>query len=292
MSLFKGSGVAIVTPFHENGDVNYDEFKKLVSFHLENGTDALIVTGTTGESPTTTDDEKLKLYEIAVEMCSGRIPVIAGTGSNNTRHVLHLSKEAEKIGVQGLLLVAPYYNKSTQAGMIEHFTHIADNVNIPIILYNVPGRTGSNIAAETVHALSKHKNIVAVKEASGNFSQVAKIASLVDEDFYIYSGNDDQILPVLSLGGKGVISVLANVAPAETSQMVHDFLNGNIENAIRLQLKYKALIDALFIEVNPIPVKAALNMMGFAAGPLRLPLVELTDKSKVVMADELKKVGL
>ncbi len=292
MALFTGSGVAIVTPFNEDLSVNYDQFVKLIQFQLENSTDALIVSGTTGESPTITDEEKLKLFELAVKTVNGRIPVIAGTGSNYTQHAIELSQKAEALGVDGLLLVSPYYNKSTQAGLIAHFTAIADAVDIPCILYNVPGRTGVNILPQTVLALSSHPNICAVKEASGNISQIVEVASLIPEDFYLYSGNDDQIVPLLSVGGKGVISVIANIMPKEVHDMVMSYLEGDVKTAMNLQLQTKALTDTLFSEVNPIPVKTACNIMGMNAGPFRLPLIEMTDEGKIRLEADMRKLGL
>lgn len=292
MSLFTGSGVAIVTPFNEDRSVNYAQFETLIQFHLDNGTDALIVSGTTGESPTLTDDEKLKLFEVAVKKVAGKIPVIAGTGSNDTAHVIHLSQKAQALGVDGLLLVTPYYNKSTQAGLVAHFTAIADSVDIPCILYNVPGRTGVNLLPETVAELSAHPNIAALKEASGNISQIVKVASLIPEGFKLYSGNDDQIVPLLSVGGHGVITVLGNIMPRETHDMVMHYLEGNIKEAMRLQLETKAVTDALFSEVNPIPVKAAANLMGFQAGPLRLPLIEISEPALAKLEKEMRKLGL
>ncbi len=292
MGLFKGSGVAIVTPFNDDLSINYDRYIKLLHFHLKNSTDAIIVSGTTGESPTISDEEKLKLFKIAVEEIGGKIPVIAGTGSNDTAHVIHLSKKAEEIGVDGLLLVSPYYNKSTQEGLVRHFTAIADEVNIPCILYNVPGRTGVNILPSTVAKLADHKNIAALKEASGNISQIVEVARLIPDDFYLYSGNDDHIVPLLSVGGSGVISVVANIIPKETHDMVMAFLNGDIKKAAELQLLAKPLIDSLFIEVNPIPVKTALNLMGMNVGSLRLPLIDMSEKGKVVLETEMKNLGL
>lgn len=292
MNLFTGSGVAIVTPFNEDLSINFTMFIKLLHFHLKNSTDAIIVSGTTGESPTLTDNEKLKLFEIAVNEVDGKIPIIAGTGSNSTSHTIHLSKEAQKLGVDGLLLVSPYYNKSTQEGLIQHFTAIADSVDIPCILYNVPSRTGINILPKTVLELSKHKNICALKEASGNISQIVEVASLIPKDFYLYSGNDDHIVPLLSVGGHGVISVIANIMPKETHNMVMEYLDGNTEEAKQLQLMMKPIIDAVFIEVNPIPIKMALNFMDKNVGHLRLPLIDLSDSSQVILKNEMKKLNL
>lgn len=292
MNLFTGSAVALATPFNEDFTINYDQFVNLIHFHLENETDAIVVCGTTGESPTLKNEEKFKLFEIAVKEVNGQIPVIAGTGTNDTAHAIELSKRAEELGVDALLLITPYYNRTTQEGLVRHYTAIADTVDIPIILYNVPSRTGVNIEPLTVQRLSKHKNIRAVKEASGDISQVAEIARLMPKDFYLYSGNDDQVVPLLSLGGHGVISVLANVMPVEAHNMVMEYLNGNIQEALRLQLLTKPLIDALFIEVNPIPVKSALNYMGMNVGSLRLPLVDLSKASQIILKVEMKKLGL
>ncbi len=291
MSLFTGSGVAIVTPF-ENSQINYHELERLINWHVSNQTDALIVCGTTGESATLSSEEKKSLISFAVEKTAGRIPVIAGTGCNNTADTVELSIYAEEVGVDGLLVVTPYYNKSTQKGLIAHYTTIADAVNIPLILYNVPGRTAVNIAPETVATLSGHKNIIAIKEASGDIGQIAKIVRLCPKSFGIYSGNDDQIIPVLSLGGIGVISVVANILPKETHEMVSLYLDGQNQDALALQLKLLNFINALFIEVNPIPVKTAMNLMGMNAGELRLPLTEMEEHTKQVLIREMKALGL
>lgn len=289
--LFKGCGTAISTPFDENG-VNFNEFKKLIEFQISEGVDSLIVCGTTGESSTMSLEEKKETIKFAVDTVNKRIPVIAGTGGNNTKSVIELSKYAENIGVDGLLIVTPYYNKTTQKGLIEHYKVIANSTNLPIILYNVPSRTGLNITPETCLELSKIENIVAVKEASGNLSQVAKIASLCKNNLHIYSGNDDQVLPVLSLGGLGVISVVSNIAPKKFSSMLHLFSDGKINEAIDIQLSTIPLIDALFSEVNPIPVKAALNIMGYNFGKPRLPLVELSNDSKIKLEKAMKDYGI
>ncbi|MFT9496875.1 4-hydroxy-tetrahydrodipicolinate synthase [Anaerosolibacter sp.] len=291
MSLFTGSGVAIVTPFKE-GKVNYSKLEEILNWHIEQGTDAIIVCGTTGEASTMTEDEQKETIKFTIEKINGRIPVIAGTGSNNTAHALEMSKYAESVGADGLLLITPYYNKATTKGLIAHFTAIADAVNIPIILYNVPGRTGVNILPATVAELAKHPNIKAIKEASGNIAQVAEIARLVPSDFHIYSGNDDMIVPLMSLGGHGVISVVANVAPKDTHNMVQKFLDGDVKGACALQLQMKALIDALFIEVNPIPVKTAMNLMGFEMGELRLPLTEMTEGNLSILTARMTEYGL
>lgn len=290
MTIFTGSGVAIVTPFTNNG-INYETFKELIEWHIAEGTDALIVCGTTGEASTMTRKEKEEVFAFAVKEVNGRIPVIAGTGGNDTREVIELSQYAEKVGVDGLLIVTPYYNRTTQKGLVAHYEAVADAVSIPIILYNVPGRTGVNLRPETVEVLSHHPNIVGIKEASGDIAQVAKIAQLVDETFSIYSGNDDMIVPILSLGGKGVISVLANVCPKETHLMVAYFFNNEFERSKELQLRYLPLIEALFIENNPIPVKTALKLIGRDSGLLRLPLVSMEEKNEERLKLELKQLG-
>ena len=289
--LFEGSGVAIITPF-KDGKINYDAMGNLIEWHIENKTDAIIVCGTTGESATMSDEERKTTIKFVVDKVNKRIPVIAGSGSNNTAYSVELSKYCQEVGADGLLVVTPYYNKSTQDGLIKHFTTIAESVDIPIILYNVPGRTGVNIKPTTVEKLSKVKNIVAIKEASGDISQVAEISRLCGDDFAIYSGNDDQIVPILSLGGIGVISVLANVLPKETHDIVEKYLSGDIEEARKLQLSLNELVSSLFIEVNPIPVKAAMNLMGLEAGELRLPLVEISETNLKVLANNMKKCGI
>lgn len=290
-TIFTGSCVAIVTPMNENG-VDFDSFGELLEFHIANKTDAVVVCGTTGEASTMPDAEHLSCIEYAVKKVNHRIPVIAGTGSNDTPHAIYLSQSAEALGVDGLLLVTPYYNKTTQKGLIKHFNAIANSVKIPCLLYNVPSRTGVNITPETALELSKTENIVGIKEASGNIALTAKIAAICPEDFAIYSGNDDMIVPILSLGGKGVISVLANVLPQETHDMVDLYLKGNVKESTALQLKYLDLVNSLFIEVNPIPVKTALNLMGMNAGILRMPLCEMEDKNLEVLKASMKKVGL
>lgn len=292
MALFTGSGVAIVTPFKENGDVNFDALERMIDFQIENKTDAIIICGTTGEASTLTDDEQIDTIACAVKAAAGRVPVIAGAGSNDTRHGCELCKRSEKVGVDGLLIVTPYYNKTTQKGLVEYYKAMAGSVDLPIIMYSVAGRTGLNIAPSTVKELSGVENIVAIKEASGNISQVAQIAALCGESIDIYSGNDDQILPILSLGGKGVISVLANVAPRVTHDMVMKFLGGDTEGAKELQLKSIDLINGLFIEVNPIPVKAALNMMGMNAGGYRAPLTTMTETNYKILEKAMKNYGL
>lgn len=289
--IFKGSGTAIITPFTKDG-INFEELKKLIEFQIEQGTDAIIVCGTTGESSTMTNKEKLDTIKFTVDTVNKRIPVIAGTGGNCTQNVIDLSKQVEALGVDALLLVTPYYNKTTQSGLVEHFKAVANSVKLPIILYNVPGRTGLNILPTTCLELSKIDNIVAIKEASGNISQVAEIASLCKDNLNIYSGNDDQILPILSLGGIGVISVLSNIAPKNTHEMVQSFLDGNIKKATKLQLDAIDLISSLFCEVNPIPVKEALNMMGYNCGIPRLPLVEMSNSGKQRLEKSLKDYGI
>jgi len=286
MAIFKGSGVALVTPFKENLDVDYEQLRKLCDWHVEHGTDAIIVCGTSGEASTLTEEEHSECIAVVAEQVNGRIPVIAGTGSNATYTAVKLSKEAEQSGVDGLLVVTPYYNKATQQGLIRHYTAIAEAVSCPIIMYNVPSRTGCNIQPATAVELAKNvDNIVAIKEASGNISQIADLASMADGCIDIYSGNDDQILPLLSLGGLGVISVTANIIPEDTSRLVHSFLEGNIEESRRLQLKAMELCHALFCEVNPIPVKKAVELMGLANGYVRMPLTEMEPKN----VERLKK---
>ena len=286
--IFKGCGTAICTPFSDNG-INYDALKSLLEFQISEGTDAIIVCGTTGEASTMSTEEKKSVIKFTVETVANRIPVIVGTGSNNTISAIELTKYAEEVGADGALLVTPYYNKTTQAGLISHYTAIANSTTLPLILYNVPSRTGLNILPSTCLELSKIPNIVAIKEASGNISQVAEIAHLCKDNLYIYSGNDDQIVPILSLGGIGVISVLSNVLPKYTHDIVNDYMNGNIKSAMRAQLDSLPLIKALFCEVNPIPVKEALNQIGYNFGKPRLPLVELSASNKEILSKELKK---
>lgn len=277
--LFEGCGTAIATPFNENG-VNLEEFKRLVEDQIENNVDALIVCGTTGESATMTEEERLQTIECAVKTSNGRIPIIAGTGANNTKAVIEMNKKVEQLGVDGVLIVTPYYNKTTQEGLLAHYKVIAENTKLPIILYNVPSRTGVNIKPETCLKLSKIPNIVAIKEASGDLSQIAEIVNLCGEELSIYSGNDDQVIPILSLGGKGVISVLSNIKPKYTHDMCCNYFNGNVKEAARMQIEAIPLIKALFSEVNPIPVKAALNMVGYDFGIPRLPLIEMSEEGK------------
>ena len=293
MAIFKGAGVAIVTPMKADGEVNYDVLGEMLEAQIQGGTDAIIICGTTGESATLTEEEHSAVIRYAIKKVNKRIPVIAGTGSNCTATAIKLSKEAEKDGADGLLLVTPYYNKATQNGLIAHYTAVANAGNIPIILYNVPSRTGCNLLPETIAKLVKNvKNIVGVKEASGNISQIAKVKLLCGDDVDLYSGNDDQVVPILSLGGIGVISVLSNVAPKETHDMVMDYLNGDLEKAREMQLKALPLIDALFSEVNPIPVKKAMSFMGWEAGPLRAPLSEMEDAHAEVLRQAMKDFGI
>ena len=293
MAIFKGAGVAIVTPMTADGEVNYEVLGEMLEAQIAGGTDAIIICGTTGEAATLSEEEHSAVIRYAIKKVNKRIPVIAGTGSNCTATAIKLSKEAEKDGADGLLLVTPYYNKATQKGLIAHYTAIAKAVSLPIILYNVPSRTGCNLQPETIAALVKNvKNIVGVKEASGNISQIAKVKLLCGDDIDLYSGNDDQVVPILSLGGIGVISVLSNVAPKETHNMVMDYLNGDVDKARQMQLKAIPLIDALFSEVNPIPVKKALNLMGWEAGPLRAPLTEMEASHAEVLKKTMKDFGI
>lgn len=289
--LFKGSAVALVTPFTEDNNVNFEKLGELIEYHIENDTDALVVCGTTGEATTMSESEIFAVIKYTVEKVNKRIPVIAGTGSNNTMLSVHMSQEAEKLGVDGLLIITPYYNKTNEKGLKLHFETIANSVKLPIILYNVPGRTKVNIKPSVVAELAKIDNIVAVKEASGDLAQVAEIAKLVPKDFAIYSGNDDTILPLLSLGGSGVISVLANICPKETHNLVAKFFEGDIEGSKKLQLDMDALIATLFIEVNPVPVKTAMNILGFNVGDLRLPLAEMEESNLNVLKQELTNFG-
>ena len=289
--IFKGCGTAIVTPFNKDG-VDFNEFKKLIEFQIENKADSIIVCGTTGESSTMTQEERKQTIEFAVKTVNGRIPVIAGTGGNCTAQVIEFTKWAESIGVNGALIVTPYYNKTTQDGLVAHYTAIAKETSLPIILYSVPGRTGVNITPATCLKLSKIENIVAIKEASGNLSQIAEIANLCGDNLNIYSGNDDQITPILSVGGIGVISVLSNLVPEYTHNIIENFFNGNIKDSIAAQIKAVPLVSALFCEVNPIPVKAALNMIGYNVGTPRLPLIKMSDNGKEKLKTELINFGL
>lgn len=291
--IFKGSAVALITPFDENGKVNFEKIKELIEFHITNGTDAIVACGTTGEASTLNDEEHLAVIKTVVDAVNKRIPVIAGTGGNDTDHSIYMSKEAEKLGADALLVITPYYNKANKSGLKKHFEAIANSVNLPIILYNVPSRTNVNIPPALVADLAKNvDNIVAIKEACGDLAQVAEVCRLVPEDFAVYSGNDDSILPLLSLGGVGVISVLANICPRETHDLVAKFMDGDLEGSRKLQLDMKPLIDSLFIEVNPVPVKTAANLMGFNVGDLRLPLAEMEDKNLEVLKKELVNWGI
>lgn len=288
MAIFTGSGVALITPFNEKNEINFEKLRELLEYHIANRTDAVIVTGTTGESATMSDEEKLAVIKFSVDVVRGRIPVIAGTGSNNTKHAVWLSQEAEKLGADALLVVTPYYNKGNESGIYNHYREIAENVKIPIILYNVPGRTGVNLSVNLVKELSRLKNIDAIKEASGNISYAAEIARAVPE-LDIYSGNDDMTVPLLSIGGKGVISVSANILPEIVHNMVMAFLNKDTDKARELQLKYNDLVNALFIEVNPVPVKEAMNFLGYGVGECRLPLGEMSEKNKEILYEIIRK---
>ena len=293
MEIFKGSGVALVTPFDKNGNIDYKALKRLIDFQIENGTDSIIICGTTGESSTLSYEEHNKCIETCIEYVNGRIPVIAGTGSNCTKSAIKLSKEAESMGADGLLIVTPYYNKTTQQGLINHYTKIAEKVETPIILYNVPSRTGCNLEPETIYEITKQNpNVAGVKEASGNITNVAKIMDLTEGKISIYSGNDDQIVPILSLGGSGVISVIANILPKETHELVMNYLKGNIEASRKEQIKMLKLCKALFKEVNPIPVKKALELMGMCDGTLREPLIEMQEENTKQLIKEMKNYGI
>ena len=289
--IFKGCGTAIITPFTEDG-VNFEEFRKMIEFQISEGVDSIVVCGTTGESSTMSTEEKKETIKFAIDVANKRVPIIAGTGGNCTKSAIEMSKYAESVGADAVLVVTPYYNKTTQAGLIAHYKAIAESISIPVILYNVPSRTGLNIAPATYLELSKVENIVATKEASGNISQIAEIANLCGDNLAIYSGNDDQVLPILSLGGFGVISVLSNIIPKDVHNMVKYFLDGNVKEATKLQIDTLKLTSALFSEVNPIPVKAACNMIGFNAGIPRLPLVEMTDAGKEKLRNEMIGYGL
>lgn len=293
MSIFTGAGVALITPMHEDGSINYDEMERIVNDQIANGTDAIIVCGTTGEASTMSHEEHIETIKACVEMTKKRVPVVAGTGSNCTATAVYLSKEAQRVGADGLLVVSPYYNKATQDGLKKHFTEIASNVDLPVILYNIKGRTGVNIQPKTIAGLVKEvPNIVGVKEASGDISQIAQIFSMTQGDIDMYSGNDDQIFPIVAYGGKGVISVLSHVAPRDTHDIVAKFMAGDVEGSRKLQLKYIPLAKALFSEVNPIPVKAAMNMMGYHVGSLRMPLTEMEEENKKVLRQAMLDAGI
>ncbi len=293
MAIFTGAGVAIVTPFNEDESINYDRLDELIDYHCNNGTDSIIICGTTGESATMTEEEHMECVKFAIERTKGRLPVIAGTGSNCTRTAIDMSKEAVEDGADGLLLVTPYYNKATQAGLIAHYTAVAKEAKAPIIMYSVASRTGCNIEPATAAELVKNvENIVGIKEASGNISQITKIMSLTDGKIDLYSGNDDQIVPLLALGAKGVISVLSNVAPKETHDICAKFFAGDIKGSTELQLKAIPLIEQLFCEVNPIPVKKAMQLIGVDCGPLRMPMTELTPEHTEALAQAMKDFGI
>lgn len=293
MALFRGAGVALVTPFHEDGSVNYEKLAELVEEQIAGGTDAIIACGTTGEAATMSEEEHMDVIRFIIKAVNHRIPVIAGTGSNCTATAIDLSKQAEEAGAEGVLLVTPYYNKATQSGLIQHYEAVAGAISLPCILYNVPSRTGVTIQPETMAYLYQHvENIVGVKDATGNISMITKLMSLVDENFLLYSGDDDQIVPLLSVGASGVISVLSNVAPHETHEICQKWFDGDIKGAREAQFKAYPLIKALFAEVNPIPVKAALNLMGKNVGSLRLPMTEATDSTKALLKDEMTKYGI
>lgn len=293
MSIFRGAGVAIVTPMKDNYEVNYDALETNINYQIDNGTDCIVITGTTGESATLTEQEHVDVIKAAIEFTRHRIPVIAGTGSNSTQTAIELSKEADAAGADGLLVVTPYYNKATQKGLIAHYTAIANAVKAPVVMYNVPSRTGCNLMPATVAELVKNvDNIVGIKDATGNLAQAARMMYLCDGNLELYSGEDGQVLPLLSIGGIGVISVLSNIAPRQTHDMVMEYLEGDQEKARQIQLSATPLIDALFSEVNPIPVKAAMNMMGMQAGPLRGPLCEMEDANREVLRQEMVRFGL
>ncbi len=294
MPIFTGSGVAIITPMKNNSDmeVNFDKLEELINFHVDNGTDCIVIAGTTGEGSTLSMEEHRAVIKAAVEFTKGRIPVVAGTGSNNTKCAIQLTTEAEEDGADGALIVTPYYNKASQAGLIKHYSAIADSTKLPIILYNVPGRTGCNLLPETVATLWKSKsNIVGLKEATGNMAQASKTMNLCDGKLDLYSGEDGLVTPLMSIGGIGVISVLANVAPRETHELCQSFLDGDVARSREIQMRSLDLVDALFSEVNPIPVKTALNMMGMDVGPLRMPLCEMGEANAAKLREELKKYG-
>lgn len=293
MSVFTGTGVALITPMHEDGSVNYDKLAEVIEYQIANHTDSIIICGTTGEAATLSTEEHIEVIKFCIEQVKHRIPVIAGTGSNCTSSAIELSQEAQNAGADALLCVTPYYNKATQAGLVGHFKAVADSVKLPIILYNVPSRTGCNIKPETVAAICKEaSNVVGIKEASGDLSQVAMLMSIMDGRLDLYSGNDDQIVPIMSLGGKGVISVLSNVAPRQAHEIAADYLAGDVKSACRKQLEAIELIKALFCEVNPIPVKHAMNLMGMEVGPLRMPLSPMEPKNLETLKNAMKNYGI
>lgn len=292
MEIFKGSGVALITPFHEDNTVNYEKLRELIEFQIKNRTDAIVVTGTTGEASTLTDGEQKTIVEFTVKVVNKRVPVVVGTGSNNTNHAVYLSQVAEEAGADGLLVITPYYNKTNRRGLIEHFKEIAKSVKLPIILYNVPGRTGMSIGLDVYEELKEVSNIVGVKEASGDMSYLMNIIRLYGDRFSIYSGNDDIIIPVIAVGGKGVISVLANILPKETHDIVEKFLKGDVEEAKNLQLKLNGFVHSLFVETNPIPIKAAMNLKGWEVGGYRAPLYPISDSALESLKVEMKKINL
>lgn len=292
MSIFVGSAVALVTPFNEDKTVNYEKLKELIEFQIKNSTDAIVVTGTTGEGSTLSDLEQKEIINQTVKIVNKRVPVIAGTGSNDTKHAIELSQQAEALGADGLLVITPYYNRTNKRGLIEHFKAIANSVKIPIILYNVPGRTGMNIPLDVYGELKDVKNIVGVKDACGDLTYAMNIMRLYGERFDLYSGNDDIILPIMAIGGKGVISVLANVMPKETHDIVYDYINKDIEKSKEMQLKLNGFVHSLFIETNPIPVKAALNLIGYNVGGYRAPLHEMSKDAQDILKEEMKKIKL
>lgn len=292
MSIFKGSGVALITPMHQDGSVDYEKLKELAEWHVQQGSDAIIACGTTGEASTLDDDEHIAVIEAVVKQVNGRIPVIGGTGSNNTQHGIQLSKDAERVGADALLVVTPYYNKATKKSLVAHYRAICESVSLPILLYSVGSRTGLNLTPDMVAELKKLPNIKGIKEASGDISQIAEIARLVDEDFALYSGNDDQVTPILALGGSGVISTIANIAPKQTALLVKNFLTGNLQAAIQEQLAQKPLIDAIFCEVNPVPIKAAVALLGKTTLHYRLPLGDPEDETINRLKKEMTAYGL
>ena len=293
MAVFEGAGVALITPFKDNGEINYEKLEEILEEQIAGGTDAIVACGTTGEASTMTHEEHLDVIRFPCEKVKGRIPVVAGTGSNCTETAVYLSQEAERLGADGVLVVSPYYNKATQKGLYRHFAAVAESIKIPVILYNIPGRTGVNIAPETIAKLCENvENIVGVKEASGNFSAIAQLMNLTDGRIDLYSGNDDQIVPMLALGGKGVISVLSNIAPRQTHAICEAFFAGNVKESARLQLAAIPLIEALFCEVNPIPVKAAMNLMGKETGPLRMPLTEMEPQNQERLKAAMEAYGI
>lgn len=291
-TIFKGAGCAIVTPMQNDGSIDWDELGRIIDDQIKNGTDAIVIAGTTGEASTFSDEEHVESFKYTVDRVKGRVPVVAGAGSNHTDYAVWLSKEAKKAGVDALLHVTPYYNKTSQQGLVHHFTAIADAMDLPIILYNVPGRTGMTIQPETYLTLSKHPNIVAAKEASGNLSAIAKTRYLCGDDLDIYSGNDDQIVPILSLGGKGVISVLSNVMPKQTHDICQLYFDGKVTESSQLQIQLMGLINALFCDVNPIPVKEAMNLIGWKAGHCKLPLTDMSESGRKLLINEMKAVNL